>query len=49
MAEEKLSLKNTSQLAINGDIPSVKLCIRNENTPKSHYACRLDNMQIKQM
>lgn len=46
--EEKLSLKKEIQFGINGYIPSVKLCIRNENVPKSYYAC-LDNMQIKHM
>lgn len=47
--EEKLYLKKAIQFGINGYIPSVKLCIRNENAPKSYYACCLDNMQIKLM
>lgn len=46
--EEKLSLKKAIQFGINGYIPSVQLCIRNESAPKSCYAC-LDHMQIKHM
>lgn len=46
--EEKLSLKEAIQFGINGYIPSVQLCIRNESAPTSYCAC-LDNMQIKQM
>lgn len=44
--EEKLSIKKAIQF---GYIPSVKLFVRNENAPKSDYACCLDNMQIKHM
>jgi len=47
--EEKHSLKNAIQFGINGYTPSRKPCIRNENAPKSCYACCLDNMQIKHM
>lgn len=46
--EEKLSLKKVIQFGINGYIPSVQLCIRYENAPKSCYFF-LDNMQIKHM
>lgn len=46
--EEKLSLKKATEFGINGYVPSVQLCIRNENAPRSYYAC-LDNMQIKHM